>query len=650
MSYSNVTLRSNFSDSRNSADGRDMKDSHVGVHQGHLPEYGGSAAQACNNVSENEFEQDITDNPSTDSNIPEPPCWGGLPISQKDVFHFAMEKDTVGDYKYQAGHYPDQYAHFSKPFIINKNRDKVNRTRNTATIYRRNLLFLMIELVIILTFFLDFYDYYTDLFRYLQGRQMRYATFLNEKDLSEGSIHKALRPSRSHKSVAEYFAEESAGLRKRRLKPRLSDFHKITQIGQGAFGEIHLVRQKFTRQICALKTIPKLHIQRKDQQLQILTERDILASAKYPHLVKLLYSFQDDRSLYLAMEYLPGGDFRTFLNASLPLALDEIKFYFLEMVFAVSSVHELGYIHRDVKPENFLIDARGHLKLTDFGLACGNLSQKRIVSLQAQFSKDSMSFDLHPLSSTSSGGTPRLHPPVSAPAIGSYVNAQVWSEETVGSVDYMAVEVVQRSPYNNTVDFWSLGCLLYEMFTSKTPFHGNPALIVQWPEVLRNRPRICRPTGSYSHTKLNSNTQYYDDVCFGSSMPILHQPLNKSAGASVTVSNSYGEGFIDDYSWDLITRLITSQNRRFQTSSEILQHLFFSTMTIENRITPPFVPSLDHDADCKYFDDFDSPDIQNMYVDIILHRKNVESRLAMDPNAKNGYHKKYLGFTFRRQK
>lgn len=509
---------------------------------------------------------------------------------------------------------------------------------------------------------IDFFDYYTNLFRYLQGRQARYKSFLQGNALVGES--KGLRSADLYKSITDFYVTESAGLRQRRLKPRLCDFIKLTQIGQGAFGEIHLVRHKFTRQICALKTIPKLHIQRKDQKLQILTERDILASIKYPHLVKLLYSFQDESSLYLAMEYLPGGDFRTFLNSSLPLELDEIRFYFLEMVFAVSSVHELGYIHRDVKPENFLIDASGHLKLADFGLACGNLSQKRIVSLQAQFTKDSLSFSLAP-SGTDSGPltdfSQKYHPPVSAPAMGSYMDVPVWSEETVGSVDYMAVEVVQRLPYNNTVDFWSLGCLLYEMFTSKTPFHGNPAKIIQWQDVLRIRPRIYRPTSDY-YSRVSKNegnggigSQYFDNVCFGASIPILppqhsHTFQNHHQDQYHYHEHSNRTGFIDDMSWDLITRLITSQSRRLQTSSQILQHPFFATMSAKNRVTPPFVPSLDHDADCKYFDDFDSPDIQNMYVDIITHRKQVESKLAMDPNAKSGYQKKYLGFTFRRQK
>jgi serine/threonine protein kinase len=513
---------------------------------------------------------------------------------------------------------------------------------------------------------------------------------------NEDSIYENISGPEQYNSILAFFLSETSTLRQRRLKPKLSDFETLTQIGQGAFGEIHLVRHKSTQQICALKTIPKLHIQRKDQRLQILTERDILASAKYPHLVKLLYSFQDQHSLYLAMEYLPGGDFRTFLNASLPLGLKEIKFYALEMVYAVASVHELGYIHRDIKPENFLIDSRGHLKLTDFGLACGNLSQRRIFSLQTQFRRDIEQFDgginganINDNNYINSGNnsdkaqqsqTPVTHLPLSAPPLLS--NASVWSEEIVGSIDYMAVDVVLCHPYNNSVDFWALGCIYYEMFTGKTPFQANPNMILQYLAVLENRRTVLvRPCSdsaknidslaasecdSAKHTMEGAGdghsiqhplTAAIDRLMLGSvafsasqSAVTTQNPHDKKEQQRLpTADEVVANGYIDKISWDLINRLLAAPTRRYQTSCEILRHPFFTTMSHENRVNAPFVPSLDHDADCRYFDDFESPDIQNMYVDIIMHRKMVESRLARDPNAKHKYQQKYLGFTFKQQ-
>jgi cell cycle protein kinase DBF2 len=131
-----------------------------------------------------------------------------------------------------------------------------------------------------------------------------------------------------------------------------------------------------------------------------LIERDILTATKTPWLVRLLYAFQDPQHVYLAMEYVPGGDFRTLLNNSGVLKEEHARFYISEMFAAVRELHKLGYIHRDLKPEvrdmtypwfwiwcamqNFLVDASGHVKLTDFGLATGALNPKRIESLKVK--------------------------------------------------------------------------------------------------------------------------------------------------------------------------------------------------------------------------------------------------------------------------
>jgi len=83
----------------------------------------------------------------------------------------------------------------------------------------------------------------------------------------------------------------------------------------------------------------------------VLVERDILTATKTPWLVRLLYAFQDPEHVYLAMEYVPGGDFRTLLNNSGVLKEEHARFYISEMFAAVNELHKLGYIHRDLKPE-----------------------------------------------------------------------------------------------------------------------------------------------------------------------------------------------------------------------------------------------------------------------------------------------------------
>lgn len=138
----------------------------------------------------------------------------------------------------------------------------------------------------------------------------------------------------------------------------------------------------------------------------VLVERDILTATKTPWLVRLLYAFQDPQHVYLAMEYVPGGDFRTLLNNSGVLKEEHARFYISEMFVGVNELHKLGYIHRDLKPEvsrvfaaetcahpscdkfqNFLVDGTGHVKLTDFGLATGALNPQRIDSLRHRLDK-----------------------------------------------------------------------------------------------------------------------------------------------------------------------------------------------------------------------------------------------------------------------
>merc|ERR1712151_382696 len=106
----------------------------------------------------------------------------------------------------------------------------------------------------------------------------------------------------------------------------------------------------------------------RNQIAHVKAERDVLAAADNNWIVQLLCSFQDDKYLYLVMEYLPGGDLMTLLMEKDILSEKEAQFYMAQCILAVESVHKLNYIHRDLKPDNVLIDVNGHVKLSDFGL------------------------------------------------------------------------------------------------------------------------------------------------------------------------------------------------------------------------------------------------------------------------------------------
>lgn len=107
-------------------------------------------------------------------------------------------------------------------------------------------------------------------------------------------------------------------------------------------------------------------------QGHVRAERDILASSSNPWIVELKYSFQDDKNLYLVMEFLAGGDLMTLLMREDIISEDNSRFYIAELVLAIESIHKMQYIHRDLKPDNILLDSSGHVKLSDFGL-CKNL-------------------------------------------------------------------------------------------------------------------------------------------------------------------------------------------------------------------------------------------------------------------------------------
>jgi len=113
----------------------------------------------------------------------------------------------------------------------------------------------------------------------------------------------------------------------------------------------------------------KEFMSQKNQLLHLRTEREILINSNSPWIVNLKYSFQDEQNLYLVMDYLPGGDFMSLLMKKDILTEEESKFYIAEIILAVEAVHKMNCIHRDLKPDNILINKNGHIKLSDFGLS-----------------------------------------------------------------------------------------------------------------------------------------------------------------------------------------------------------------------------------------------------------------------------------------
>ena len=296
------------------------------------------------------------------------------------------------------------------------------------------------------------------------------------------------------------------------VKLSYQDFEPLKLIGTGSFGKVLLVKYNSNNNLYAMKVLNKSQIKLKKQEENTKNERDLMVKLNNPFILSIKFAFQDESKLYIVSEFLQGGDLFYHLHHSTINLTEEVaKFYIIELILGLEFLHQNNVIFRDLKPENILLDSEGHIRISDFGLS-------KILE-----------------------------------------NSRDKAYTLCGTLKYLAPEILKNKGYEKSVDWWSLGCIFYEMLMGHLPFKINGNVID--PEVFEEK------------IKFNDNMN-----------PLLVDLISQLLAINPKKRIGYGDS----------------------DAKKIKEHQYFIDVDwnkyLNKEIEPPFVPKLDGDMDLRYFD------------------------------------------------
>ncbi|KAL2268651.1 hypothetical protein VTJ83DRAFT_3497 [Remersonia thermophila] len=286
------------------------------------------------------------------------------------------------------------------------------------------------------------------------------------EDTVKNGFSESATDATGHSSWSRTGVAEGKHLRRLRTRESLFDYIPVRTLSTGTFSDVYLVRSKDDGRLCVLKAIRKDMIRAPDrfQYALIRAERDAMAEADSEWLIKLRSAFQTSSHLYLTMDYLRGGDLGSLLDRCGTLTEGATAFCAAEITLGIEALHSLGYMHRDLKPDNVLITATGHIKLADFGFA---------KSSRPTHDKHYYNRLLDPsLLRTGAGlyGPPRPRSRMR----GSRLRAT----SRLGTPGFIAPEVLSRREYSNEADFYPLGVIIYRCLVGRMPIeHSNTSIL-----------------------------------------------------------------------------------------------------------------------------------------------------------------------------